>query len=538
MNKKLTLILLSIAILVSIILHFYKINQVPPCINADEAAFSYNAFSILKTGRDEYGALLPLRLKSFEDFKLPLYTYLSIPIVWIFGLNDFSTRFLNIIIGVSFVPLVFLIAKELFNRRKIALAAAFLTSLNPGIYILSRHAHEGVLGSFFILLMFYFLIKFLKHKDLKNFIWSNFFLLLGTYSYQTGRVYMIFFLLFQFLILLKEQNFKIYKIKKALLAVLVSVFIAGSIFDFIYGVNRVKNLLFFKNPGFQLKLNEYLIEHNFRPLHNKLTESVREITMRYIRQLSPEYFLINGDTNWRFGFPNLGIFTPAEYLLLFIGLYYFFHKNEKFRYIILFLFFIAPLNNALTWQDPSLIRAYIIIFPMIFTIAYGLVNLLEDIKDKKVLLAVVGVIGFIFIFYLVNNWDLYFNHYPKRAMTVRAWQCGYKELVNYVQSNYNRFDKFVITDRHGQPYIFFLYFMKYDPAKYQNQAKISAPDQYGFGQVGKFDKFVFNFHFDPKLKRTMFVGYPDEMRETDINPDLIKKIKIRTEEMFWIYESK
>src|SRR3989338_9729577 len=109
MNKKTLTALVAFFLLISVFLHFYKINQVPPCVNADEVAFGYNAYSILKTGKDEYGAFLPLRFKSFEDYKLPIYTYLSVPFVALFGLNDLSTRALNIAIGIAFVPLMYLL---------------------------------------------------------------------------------------------------------------------------------------------------------------------------------------------------------------------------------------------------------------------------------------------------------------------------------------------------------------------------------------------------------------------------------------------
>src|SRR3989338_3399213 len=167
MNKKIIIVGLLSSILISLFLHFYKINKVPPCINADEAAFAYNAYSILKTGRDEYGKFLPLRFKSFEDYKLPVYTYFSVPFVAIFGLNDFSTRALNIVVGVAFVPLMYFLLKELFENKKIALIGSFLTSLSPGIYILSRHAHEGVIGTFFVLSALLFLIKYLKSKKVQ-----------------------------------------------------------------------------------------------------------------------------------------------------------------------------------------------------------------------------------------------------------------------------------------------------------------------------------------------------------------------------------
>src|SRR5687768_14571753 len=89
-DKRLVPILLGLFVLIAVIFHVNKAYL--PCLNADEAAFGYNAFTISETGRDEYGNLLPTRLKSFGDNKLPLMTYLTVPFVKIFGSNDFTTR--------------------------------------------------------------------------------------------------------------------------------------------------------------------------------------------------------------------------------------------------------------------------------------------------------------------------------------------------------------------------------------------------------------------------------------------------------------
>lgn len=536
MNKKKVIVFLTFCILISTFLHFYKVNQIPPCINADEAAFGYNAYSILKTGKDEYGAFLPLRFKSFEDYKLPIYTYLSVPFVAIFGLNDFSTRALNIVIGIAFIPLMYLLTKELFKNAKIALISSFLTSLSPGIYILSRHAHEGVIGTFFILLSLLFLVKYLKSHKLLHFTLTNVFLLLNAFSYQTGRIYLLFFFALQLLLIFFEKKSKENK-RAVKIFLLVSVVVFSLFFDFKYGLNRVNNLLFFKNAGFNLRIIEYLGEHPNRLIHNKLSEAVRDVSNRYLSQFSPEYLVINGDTNWRFGFPNLGLFTFIEYLFIFIGFYFLFKNKERFRFLLVFLIFITPIGNALTWQGQSLIRTYTLLFSLLLVIGYGVYHGFESINNKYLKISLVIISICLYFFFKFFAWDMYFNHYPKRAMTIRAWQCGYKELVDYVKQNYDRYDKFYITDRHGQPYIFFLYFWPFDPISYQKQAKISAPDQYGFGQVGKFDKFEFIFKFDPSLKKTVFIGYPEHFNNASQEIlNKIKKIKVGTEEIFWIYE--
>lgn len=537
MFKKKKFLLLCIAVGVSVLLHFYKLNEVPPCINADEAAFGYNAFSILKTGRDEYGKFMPLRFESFKDYKLPIYTYLSIPFVAIFGLNDFSTRALNIVVGIAFVPLMYFLVKELFKKERIALIAAFLTSLSPGIYLLSRHAHEGVIGTFFILLSLLFLLKYLKSAKLYFFILTNVFLFLNAFSYQTGRIYLIFFFVLEFLIVIFAKK---PKTEKPFLKViiLVATVVFALFFDFKYGLNRVNNLLFLKNEGFHLRIIEYLAEHPDRLIHNKLTEAIRDVSNRYVSQFSPEYLVINGDLNWRFGFPYLGLFTIVEYFLMFVGLYYIFKNEERFRYLLVFLIFITPLNNALTWQGQSLIRTYTLLFPILLIISYGVYYGYEAVRNKYLKSGLVILLFGTYLLLKLFAWDLYFYHYPKRAMAIRAWQCGYKELVDYVKQNYTKYDKFYITDRHGQPYIFFLYYWPFDPGTYQKQAKISVPDQYGFGQVGKFDKFDFSFNLDLNKKKSVFIGYPEGFNNS--TPEIkkkLKKITVGTEEIFWIYEN-
>lgn len=527
MSKKFVFFSIFSFMLISLILNVVGMNKVPPCLNADEAAYGYNSYSLLKTGRDEYGAFLPLRLKSFEDYKLPVYSYLSIPFIAVFGLNEFSTRLLNIFVSIAFVLLIYLVIKEIFKNEKIALLGAFLVSVSSWIHIMSRQAQEGVICAFFILLATYFLVK-------NKLILANAAIFLATFSYHFGRIFLFAFILYEIIYLIKNRK----KASSFWLTIISIIFIVAIplLIDKRYGVNRVANLAFYKNAGFTLRLKEYQVEHNLKVFHNEATEAIRDITNRYMEQLSPEFFLISGDKTWRFGYYNLGVITLAEYLFIFIGLYYLFKNKAPFRFLIVYLFFVSPLGNALTWQEYSLIRTYFMIFPIAIIISYGLYNFFREIRNSRLKLFFFIVIAGSFSFSLLNNWDVYLFHYPKRIEIIRAWQCGYKELINYTNQNYDKYNNFVITDRLGQPYIFFLFYQKYDPAKYQQQAKISAPDKYGFGQIDKFDKYYFKFRFDPLARKTVYVGYPEEFKGLPIDEKKIKKIQIRSEEIFWIYE--
>ncbi|PIV01434.1 glycosyl transferase, partial [Candidatus Shapirobacteria bacterium CG03_land_8_20_14_0_80_40_19] len=59
-------------------LRFIFLTKSPPGFYVDEAAVGYNAYSILKTGADEYGKKFPLFFRSFGDYKMPLNIYLTV----------------------------------------------------------------------------------------------------------------------------------------------------------------------------------------------------------------------------------------------------------------------------------------------------------------------------------------------------------------------------------------------------------------------------------------------------------------------------
>src|SRR4030042_566937 len=82
-----------IIFLIALLFRFYKLSSYPVSLSMDEVAIGYNAYSILKTGKDEWGQKLPLAFKSVGDYKPPVDIYLTVPSVWVFGLNEFGVRF-------------------------------------------------------------------------------------------------------------------------------------------------------------------------------------------------------------------------------------------------------------------------------------------------------------------------------------------------------------------------------------------------------------------------------------------------------------
>lgn len=538
MNKKIIILCLILFTLFSLGLHVYKNNEVPACINADEAAFGYNAYSLLKTGKDEYGSSLPLRLKSFGDYKLPLYSYLSVPFVALFGLSAFSTRVLANIAGILFPLLMYVVSRKLFKSDKIALISAFLMSVSPWIQTISRQAHEATLAAFFITITLIFFLRFIKSHSLVNGILFSLFNGLSLFSYHISRIFALFFFCSLIIFLIMKRR----KISTRLKLIVVSLFFTPLFFflfsELKYPATRVQNLIFYNNQGFSLKLAELNREHHIEILHNKIIMGLTDLTYEYSKYFSPQFLVIHGDTNTRFGYLGFSPISIVEYVFFFVGLYYLFSLRENKRYFIISLLLIAPLTASLAWQEYSLTRSYYLIVPLTLIIGYGLGKYHEAITNNRYKKTIVTTVAVVLFFSIFNSWDFYFFHYPQRPLTVRSVQCGYKELAQYIHTNYNRFSEFMITQRHGQPYIFLLYFLKFDPSLYQRVARLSAPDEYGFGQVERFDKFNFNFTLDKPQKGIAYIGYPEHfIHNPYIDLQKIKKITIHNEEIFWIYES-
>src|ERR1041385_1127721 len=100
MNKKLKTYLLVVILLIASAVRFYQLGNVPPSPDWDEAALGYNAYSLLQTGRDEYGKFMPIVLQSFDDYKPALYTYLIIPFIPLFDVSLLAVRFPSAVMGI------------------------------------------------------------------------------------------------------------------------------------------------------------------------------------------------------------------------------------------------------------------------------------------------------------------------------------------------------------------------------------------------------------------------------------------------------
>jgi 4-amino-4-deoxy-L-arabinose transferase-like glycosyltransferase len=195
-------------VVLAAVLRLTGLDRIPQSPDWDEVAFGYNAYSILKTGRDEFGVRFPLAFKSFGEYKTPLYIYSTVPVFALFGMNLYTLRLFSAVSGVVGVIAAYLLTRQLgrdavetLKRRRgtgsaetdvnpvgIALTSAFLLAVSPWHLQFSRMAFESMtaiivlntLGTLFFL------------KGMRNFRWltaSAVCFAVAMYGYHGTRVF-------------------------------------------------------------------------------------------------------------------------------------------------------------------------------------------------------------------------------------------------------------------------------------------------------------------------------------------------------------
>src|SRR5579872_3506252 len=184
--------IILLILLVGLFLRLYLITSAPSGFFCDEASIGYNAYTLLHTGKDEYGEAFPIFFKSFGDYRHPIAVYSTIPLVAILGLSEYAVRIQGLLYGMILIMLIYLLSKEGINK-KTGIYAALAASLMPWLIHYNRTGFEFSCYATFFTLSIYLLIKSSKNKK----IIIPFFIstAITFYTYQPAKLLMPLLLL-------------------------------------------------------------------------------------------------------------------------------------------------------------------------------------------------------------------------------------------------------------------------------------------------------------------------------------------------------
>ena len=125
----------------------------PPGFFRDEAAIAYNAYTIQRDGRDEYGARFPLYFSSFLDYKSPIFVYVLAGVFRVTGPDREVARGLAAVSMLAAILLLGWLAYRLTGRAAVGVGTVALAGFTPWLFELGRVALEVTLEPLLVVLV-------------------------------------------------------------------------------------------------------------------------------------------------------------------------------------------------------------------------------------------------------------------------------------------------------------------------------------------------------------------------------------------------
>lgn len=517
MFKMKRFIVLLCIVFVASILRFWQLGGVPASPDWDEVSLGYNAYSILRTGRDEFGTYLPLTFRSFDDYKPPMYVYLTVPSVYVFGLSVWAVRLPSAIFGVLAVVGTYYLVRELFKASsRVALLSAALLAISPWHIQFSRVAFEANIGVTFIIWATYFFLRGLNRQS--GLLISSMLFALSLYTYHSERIFVPLFVVF---LLMLYRNFA--KKQSVILAFVVGFIIMLPLVSVFTDANILKRLQSTSTFRKQTELLsgtipklEYDRSLGWWPgeiFDNRRVEYAKLLASGYLSHFSPKWLFLSGDHE-RHHAPNMGLLYLWEMPFILIGIYQLMRQKSRAGMLLFGWILLAPVAAAPTTEVPHAVRTFVSLPTYQIFTAVGILSMIPKWRFS-VIISFLGVIVVSFVYYM----HMYFGH--TNYEYAKHWQYGYEQAVAYAQKHKNDYEKIVISTKLEQPYIFSLFYTKFDPRTYISSGRL---DTYEFRQI--------DWNSEKSGDNVLYIGTPDEIpsvAQVDIlYPDGVPAMRIAT----------
>lgn len=498
MKIKLTLLFI---VIVAAILRFYQLGTNPPFLNWDEAAWGYNAYSIGIDGKDEFGRFLPHDyIESFGDFKPPVYAYAAVLPVKVFGLNAFATRFPSAFFGVLTVLVTYFLVKRLFpeakNKKWYALAAAGILAISPWHIMLSRAAFEANVATFFVVSGVLLFVGGLQEKKW-YLVLSAIPFALSFYTFNTPRVFVP--LLVVALAIFSWRKL-LHRKKQLILAFLLGMILLVPTLKFLFSPQaklRFQEVNIFSDVTVVKQINQEVQNDNNTKLskvvHNRRLVYGVDFLQHYFDNLRPSFLFITGDPNPKFSIQDVGQMYLWDLPFFVIGILFLLRKREGYWWVIPLWLVLGIIPAATARETPHALRTEVTLPMFQIFIAYGVVTafiwLQGVVKKRIVKRALIACVALLLVWNIAYFLHDYYTYYPYRFSG--DWNYTYKDSISYVARHGGQYNKVVVSDALGRPYIYYLLYLHISPDYFRQHAQVQR-DAFGFVHVSSFGKYVFN----------------------------------------------
>lgn len=391
--------------LIALVFRGFEFGKIPAGIYVDEASHGYNAYSLLLTGKDEYGKSWPILNRSFGTYASNLYTYFTILPTKLFGMSEVSIRLPSLIFGLILVLLSYIFG---------GFTVGFIIAISPVFVFYSRAAFEANLG---LTLLFLGLILATRKRLPLSFL----ILSLSAYAYHMERILSLVFIVF-----ISAHYFSAQK-----KIVIFSLFLA----------------LIVQTPLLATSLTS--------GANSRITAlSGGNYPLLLLSYFSPNNIFSRPDPEPNRSFADLGIFYWWMAFPFIAGLISFIKNKEDLKFkakLLLVLFLVPPIVAAFTRDYFSSLRVLPMFLPIAWIISKGL-------GQKRVIYILI---------LLISSLEIYSNLVLLKHEGSVSWQYPYKSLSAFIRNH--PYETIVIDNaRSGPIYILLAFYNHIDPRNFQS----------------------------------------------------------------------
>ena len=472
-------------------LRLFQLGGLPISLFGDEIDVGYHAWSLVTTGRDYMGNLLPTYIQSLAEWRAPLLMYVTAPFIKLLGPTPFAVRLPVALLGVLNIYLIYLLARKLFKSKYVGLLSALILALTPWHIHYSRAAFESPLLLTLLLSGTLFFVVKRYSLSILSFI-------LTLYTYSTANLFTPLLALSLFLIYKsKDTTAKLFK-KSCLLLLLLPIAYhltlgqAAGRFSLV-SVFKDKEITYdIINQRTSPWVDQNDVEEKI--FHNKAISYAGKVGSNYLSAFSPQFLFISGDPNFRHSVGRFGelLWATAPFLLLgFVILVKNIRKKEN--KLILAWLLLSPIPSALTFDGAMhATRLILMLPPLVMITALGIKHISALVTNKKIF----KVYAFIFFLILALSsrayWHRYSFHY--KFESARHWHDGYQEIGNKLAPRLESAGRVFINNTYEPSLLKFAFFAKYPPVKFQQDFTGDVPEENiipGFDGFKFADKYYF-----------------------------------------------
>ncbi len=456
-EKKEILLLVGISVL-AFLFRILFLQANPPGLFCDEASTGYDAYSLLQTGRDQYGNFLPLFVRSMGDYNEALYRYLTIPSVALLGLSAFSVRLPAAVIGTLTVPVLYFLSRKLTDKNGAA-AAAFFLAISPWHIHFSRTAFRAILLPFFFSLGILFLIKAIQDHP-GWYAPSGLVFGFSLWTYSASRVFVPLFIFFTVIMLFYTKDIQSHPRYASSGGLIFSLILIGFFLFWISpeGVSRARY---------------------------ELIASPLEWLKNYFSYFNPVNLFWQGDLNLRHSPTGIGQLHLFEFFFILLGGFSCLRERKISTGLLIIWTLLYPIPAAFT-APMNALRS--IMGAPLFAVFSGIgavhfYKLIQThVNRKRFYLLSTTFLMIVMVGVFIHR---YFYLYPQYAAPY--WQYGLKEVFQSLKQEQD--SPVFISDQLFLPHIFILFFEPHPPEEYQKNPVLTEQGnwEYTDQQIGRYD---------------------------------------------------